>query len=48
VNKKSFLITIVETSFLIWILKAAASGLVQAVVFCMAKKRLDSNMDEKK
>ena len=46
-NKKSFLTTIVETSFLIWMLKSAAAGLVQAVVFCVTKKRLDSSGDKK-
>lgn len=40
-NKKSFLTTVVEASFLVWILKAAAAGLIQAVVFCFAKKKIE-------
>ena len=40
-NKKSFLVTVMEASFLVWLLKAAAAGLIQAVVFCFAKKKIE-------
>lgn len=40
-NKKSFLVTVVETSLLVWLLKAVGAGLIQAVVFCFAKKKIE-------
>jgi len=44
-NKKSFLVTIVEASFFLWVFKAVASGLIQAFVFCLAKKKLEDKKD---